>query len=103
MPPSSLYCCHRSVSRISSADRKRRIAASLEEMLATAPAARAGAENPITRPAAVAATPSAAPRSKKERRLVNRCSVSIIRPLFELVREHDQDPAPKDHGLTPGL
>src|SRR5215831_14375209 len=81
MPPSSLYCCHRSVSRISSADRKRRIAASPADRLPLLTAAAAGEPTASTRPTPVAAAPNAAPPIRKERRLVLRCSlVSMITP-----------------------
>src|SRR2546427_2121629 len=68
IPPSSLYCCHRSVSRISAAARNLRIAASPCVRPALPASARAGA--PLKSPETVAPAPTASPVPKKERRLV---------------------------------
>src|SRR5262245_24528362 len=62
MPPSSLYCCQKSVSRISSAARNRRMAASpgVSPPLASALLAN--------NPNATVPAPAASPLRKKERR-----------------------------------
>src|SRR5215469_12233564 len=71
-PPSSLYCCQKSVSRVSSAERKRRMAASPGVRPPLAPA-RVG--TPLTKRAVpmAPAPPTASPLRKKERRLVACC------------------------------
>src|SRR2546425_3843354 len=77
IPPSSLYCCHRSVSRISMAARNLRMATSPRLRLLLPAAAKAG--NPLVNssvpltPAPAPMTPAPAttsPLRKKERRLV---------------------------------
>src|SRR5580765_8026063 len=77
MPPSSLYCCHRSVSRISAAARNRRIAASpsVSEPFALTAADPARASKP---PAPVAATPTATPCATNARRLLVRRPLSGV-------------------------
>src|SRR6476620_8393194 len=73
MPPSSLYCCQRSVSRISAAARNLRIAASpLPSLLDDGLSARA-----LTAPPngpSPAPTPTATPEAKKARRLNPLCT-----------------------------
>src|ERR1019366_3369130 len=73
-PPSSLYCCQKSVSRISAAERNRRIASSPSVRRWCAEASGTLANNPA--PSAPAPAPT-----KKERRLL-RCrrlaAVSLI-------------------------
>src|SRR5437773_10278677 len=75
MPPSSLYCCQRSVSRISAAARNRKIAASpfssLVEGGLSARALTALPNGPSPAP-----TPTAAPEARKARRLKPLCSTS---------------------------
>src|SRR3989441_10284805 len=70
IPPSSLYCCHRSVSSISAADRNRRMAISPLVRLALLSSAKTG--NPLASIPApmIPAPPTASPLLKKERRLV---------------------------------
>src|SRR5882724_10434553 len=73
MPPSSLYCCHKSVSRISAAARNRRMAASpfvrpppLSLSLSFALAVGAVENSPPP----MVPTPTASDVPKKERRLI---------------------------------
>src|SRR6266566_4480141 len=72
MPPSSLYCCHRSLSRISTAASNLRMATSPCVRLAFRSSAKAGNDNPLANsPAPMApAPPATSPLRKKERRLV---------------------------------
>ena len=65
MPHSSLYCCHASVSRISAADRNRRIASSPFVSPPRRPSARLG-----NTPTATVPAPAASPVCKNERRLI---------------------------------
>src|SRR5436305_14684289 len=76
MPPSSLYCCQRSVSRISAAERNRRIAASpLLSLLDVGFFASAvAADSKEARPAP---TPTATPLATSERRLMPCCDSSV--------------------------
>src|SRR3954453_2114549 len=67
MPASSLYCCQRSASMISAAARNRRIAVSPRVSLPLASAAGGSANS---RPTAVVPTPSVAPFTTNERRLI---------------------------------
>src|SRR5207302_9378816 len=72
-PPSSLYCCHRSVSMISAADRNLRMATSPCVRLLLPSSAKAGiplAHSPAPR---APAPPIASPLRKKERRLLVYC------------------------------
>src|SRR4029077_495524 len=68
MPPSSLYCCHRSVSRISAADRNLRMAASPWVSSPPPPSANAAAARPSG--PRVAPAPTASPVAKNDRRLI---------------------------------
>src|SRR6185437_14685148 len=82
MPASSLYCCQRSVSMISAAARKRRIAAS--PRVRPPACAKAGASSRTSRPTPKVAAPATAPLARKERRLVRLpCSsgVSMVSSL----------------------
>src|SRR5215469_1995498 len=72
MPPSSLYCCQKSVSRVSSADRNRRMAASPGVRPPLAPA-RVGTSLTSRAAPMAPAPPTASPLRKKERRLVAWC------------------------------
>src|SRR6266566_1325143 len=76
MPPSSLYCCQRSVSRISAAARNLRIAASpLLSLLDVGFFASAvAADSKEARPAP---TPTATPLATSERRLMPCCDSSV--------------------------
>src|SRR5207302_8803172 len=76
MPPSSLYCCQRSVSRISAAARNLRIAASpLLSLLDVGFLASAvAADSKEARPAP---TPTATPLATSERRLMPCCDSSV--------------------------
>src|SRR6184192_2729259 len=69
MPPSSLYCCQRSVSRISAAERNLRIAASplLSLFDVGVFASAVAADSKVERPAP---TPTATPPATSERRLM---------------------------------
>src|SRR5712692_158495 len=78
MPPSSLYCCHASVSRISAAARNRRMAASPGVRPPLRSAARAADPSASSRPAAIVPAPSASPPSTKERRLVRGANCSVV-------------------------
>src|SRR6266581_5267799 len=72
MPPSSLYCCHRSLSRISTAARNLRMATSPCVRLAFLSSAKDGNDNPFDNspvPKSLA-PPTTSPLLKKERRLV---------------------------------
>src|SRR5882724_3780135 len=66
MPPSSLYCCHKSASMSSAAARNRRISASPRVRPPLALAARALANSP----APIVPAPTASDLPKKERRLI---------------------------------
>jgi hypothetical protein len=69
MPPSSLYCSHRSLSMISIAARNRRMSTSPVVMLLLL--ARATASDPLANsPAPTVPAPTTSPVRKKERRLV---------------------------------
>src|SRR5712691_10756998 len=81
MPPSSLYCCQASVSSVSAAARKRRIAASPG---VRPPLAEAGVASANSRPAAIVAAPAAAPLSRKERRLLRCSDCSVVSMIFSL-------------------
>src|SRR6266487_5627194 len=83
MPPSSLYCCQRSVSSVSSAARNRRIAPSPG---VRPPLARAFGGSANSRPAPTVAAPATAPLSKKERRLL-RCSDRSVASMVFLLLE----------------
>src|SRR6478672_5936404 len=75
MPPSSLYCCQRSVSRISAAERNRRIAASpLLNLFDVGFFASAVADSKEARPAP---TPTATPLATSERRLMPCCDSPV--------------------------
>src|SRR6476646_2924369 len=81
MPASSLYCCHMSVSRISAAARKRRIAASPFVRPPLAPATAVSAN-----PAPTAPAPIAAPFSKNDRRLVDSVVGSMTPPPCQWIQ-----------------
>src|SRR4029079_11527811 len=87
MPASSLYCCQRSVSISSAAARNRRIAASPFVRPPFGPpfgrglaSASDGSSN--RPPAPRLAAPTAAPFSRKERRLVTSCDWSLASIIF---------------------
>src|SRR3954452_7476483 len=84
MPPSSLYCSHRSASRSSAAARNWRMATS---PLVRPPSAEAGGGWASRRPAPMAPTPTAAPLSRNERRFVKRPDGSIFSTIFLLCNE----------------
>src|SRR6266702_3432959 len=78
MPPSSLYCCQKSVSRVSSADKNRRMAASPGVRPPLSASAKAGiplANSPAPR---VPAPATATPLRKKDRRLVERFDGCVV-------------------------
>src|SRR2546428_3688736 len=79
MPASSLYCCQRSVSMISAAARNRRIAASPWVRPPLASASDGSSNRP---PAPRLAAPTAAPLSRKDRRLVRSRDCSLASMSF---------------------
>src|SRR5712692_6683921 len=87
IPPSSLYCCQASVSRISAAARKRRIAASPG---VRPPAPSAGDASAKSRPVAITPALAAAPLSRNERRLVRAADCSVVSMIFSFcLPKHD--------------
>src|SRR5262245_43296980 len=90
MPPSSLYCCQASVSRISAAARNRRIAASpgvRPPLCALAKATGVLANTPLPM---AAAPPNASPVRKKVRRLLALdCLVGLVGLVGGLVGAAD--------------
>src|SRR5689334_22438728 len=84
IPASSLYCCHRSVSRISSAARNRRIAAS--PLLREPVFAIALADCSVSSDAPIAPAPTAALCSRNDRRFVatDSCSSDSLMTLLLL-------------------
>src|SRR3954454_24869621 len=81
IPPSSLYCSHRSASRSSAAARNCRMATS---PLVRPPSAEAGDGWASRRPAPMAPTPTTAPLTRNDRRLVKRPDGSISSTIFLL-------------------
>src|SRR5262252_10435751 len=78
MPPSSLYCCQKSVSRVSSAARNRRMAASPGVRPPLALSAKAGTPAANSPAPTVPAAPTASPLRKKERRLLACCECCSV-------------------------
>src|SRR4051794_8239109 len=79
IPPSSLYCSHRSASRSSAAARNWRMATS---PLVRPPSAEAGEGWASRRPAPMAPTPTAAPLTRNERRSVKLRDGSMCSTIF---------------------
>src|SRR5713226_8886063 len=78
MPPSSLYCCQASVSRISAAARNLRMAASPGVRPPLPASAKAGDACANSRAAPTVPAPTASPPTKKERRLVTCSDCSVV-------------------------
>src|SRR3954471_12100316 len=81
IPPSSLYCSHRSASRSSAAARNWRMATSPLVRRQSAEAGDGWASRPL---APMAPTPTAAPLSRNERRFVKRRDGSMSSTIFLL-------------------
>src|ERR1700730_4316060 len=98
IPPSSLYCCHRSASMISAADRNLRMAAS--PCVRPALSSAANAVTPLaSSPEPTVPAPAASPVSKKERRLVKRLGSFGLCPMTPPYRVPASEKARQVHGL----